>query len=172
MTIQEKYVDKTRINEHIRVKEVRLIDQDGNQLGVVALVDALAKAKEAELDLVEVSPNADPPVCKIIDFGTYHYHQQKRQKKPKKTKMKVITLRPVTDEGDYQVKLRNLMRFLEGGDKVKIVIRFRGREIVHNELGSKVLNRFRDDLEGHAMIDQSPKLEGRQMMMIVSPKRK
>jgi len=138
----------------------------------VDTVEALEKAKAAGLDLVEVSPTASPPVCKIVDFGTYQYHQQKRHKKPKKTKMKVITLRPVTDEGDYQVKLRNLMRFLDGGDKVKIVIRFRGREIVHNELGKKVLDRFRDDLEGHAVVDQPAKLEGRQMMMIVSPKRK
>lgn len=172
MIIQDKSADKTRKNEQIRVKEVRLIDEEGNQVGIVETAEALAKARQAGLDLVEVSPTANPPVCKIIDFGTYQYHQQKRQKKPKKTKMKVVTLRPVTSEGDYQVKLRSLKRFLEEGDKVKVVIRFRGREIVHNELGTKILDRFCTDLEGEATIDQQPKLEGRQMMMVVSPKRK
>lgn len=162
---------KTRINEWIRAKEVRLIDQEGNQAGIVALDQALKMAQAAELDLVEISPNSEPPVCRIMDFGKYLYQQKKKHKKPKQTSLKIIQLRPVTEEGDLQVKLRNLLRFLENGDKVKVTVRFKGREMMHQDLGMKLLERICEELKDQAQIEQFPKLEGRQMLMVVAPKK-
>ena len=162
----------TRINQAIRAKEVRLIGKDGSQLGIVSLQEALSKAQQAELDLVEIAPNSSPPVCRIMDFGKYLYQQKKKHKKPKQIQVKEIKYRPGTEEGDYQVKLRNLIRFLENGDKVKVTIRFRGRELAHQELGMKLLERIKADLEDIAVIEQFPKMEGRQMVMVISPKKK
>lgn len=151
---------------------MRLIDAEGEQLGVVSRDEALSLARKAELDLVEISPNSDPVVCRIMDFGKYQYQQKKKQKKPKQTQMKELKYRPGTEEGDYQVKLRNLLRFLDNGDKVKVTVRFRGREMAHNELGMKLLERLKGDLEEHATVEQFPKMEGRQLIMVVAPKRK
>lgn len=131
-------------------------------------------AEEVELDLVEISPNADPPVCRIMNYGKLCYEQskQKKQKKQKRVQIKEIKVRPGTEEGDYQVKLRNLIRFLEEGDKVKVTLRFRGREMAHQDLGMQMLDRFRTDLEIHSNVEQMPKFEGRQMVMVLAPKKK
>lgn len=138
--------------------------------------DALAKAMEAELDLVEVSPNADPPVCKIMDYGKYIYQKDKAQqaarKKQKQVQVKEIKFRPNTDDGDYQTKMRSLKSFLEEGDKVKVTVRFRGREMAHAELGRNLLERVRDELQELGQVEQFPKLEGRQMVMVISPKKR
>lgn len=171
-SVTEKKSTKTRINQGIKVKEVRLIDKDGSQVGIVNIKDALQRAQLAELDLVEISPNSDPPVCRIMDFGKYQYQQKKKLKKPKQIQVKELKYRPGTEEGDYQVKLRNLIRFLEHGDKVKITLRFRGRELAHQELGMKLLERIKIDLDEYAVVEQFPKMEGRQMVMVVSPKKK
>lgn len=133
--------------------------------------DAQRKAELLGLDLVEVSPNADPPVVRIMDYGKFTFEEKKTKKKQKIQKLKEIKLRPVTEEGDYQVKLRNLLGFLENGDKVKVTIRFKGREITHKDLGSRLLDRIKIDVNGIGVIDQEPKLEGRQMVMIISPKK-
>ncbi len=138
----------------------------------MSLEDALRRAKEVQQDLVEVAPNSDPVVCRIMDFGKYQYQQKKKLKKPKQIQLKELKFRPGTEEGDYQVKLRNLTRFLENGDKVKVTVRFKGREMAHQELGMKLLQRIRAELEEVANIEQFPKMEGRQMIMIVSPKSK
>jgi translation initiation factor IF-3 len=155
---------------------VRLIDQDGNQVGVVSLVQAKRIAQEAELDLVEVSPNAKPPVCRIMDYGKFRFEQSKKQqearKKQKQIQVKEVKFRPGTDEGDYQVKLRNLIRFLSEGDKAKVTLRFRGREMVHQDIGTKLLTRIEADLQDYATVEQRPKLEGRQMIMVFAPTRK
>jgi translation initiation factor IF-3 len=151
---------------------MRLIDAEGNQAGIVSLDDALNMAKEAGLDLVEISPNSDPPVCRIMDFGKYQYQQKKKYKKPKQAQTKELKYRPGTEEGDYQVKLRNLIRFLEEGDKVKITVRFRGREMAHQEFGMELLERVRDDIQDYGVVEQFPKLEGRQMIMVVASKKK
>lgn len=165
-----------RINGEIRVPRVRLINDDGEQLGVVSTREALELAENKELDLVEISPNAEPPVCRIMDYGKYRYEQSKKdavnKKKQKQVHLKEIKLRPVTEEGDYQVKLRNLIRFLEAGDKVKITLRYRGREMSHQELGMKVMQRLQADLAPYGIVEQSPKLEGRQMVMTLAPKKK
>ena len=141
--------DGPRINEDIRVKEVRLIDDEGEMLGVVGIKEALAKAEEAGLDLVEVSPNAEPPVCKILDYGKYKYEQQKKaneaRKKQKTIDLKEVKIRPTTEEHDYQVKLRNVKRFLSAGNKVKVSMRFRGREMAHQEFGMRVLERIKEE---------------------------
>jgi len=143
-------------------------------LGVVTRNDALAKAVEAGFDLVEVSPNADPPVCKILDFGKYKYEEQKRRnearKKQKVIEVKEIKLRPGIDDHDYDVKMRSMLKFIEEGDKVKVTMRFRGRELAHQELGMNVLMRVKDDLDKVAKIEQVPRMEGRQMTMVMSPK--
>ncbi len=143
-------------------------------IGVVSIRDALYAAEEAGLDLVEVSPNADPPVCKILDFGKYKYESQKKKnearKKQKIIDVKEIKLRPNIDDNDYQVKLRNARRFLDEGDKVKVTMRFRGRELAHQDLGMNVLVRVRDELEDLSKVEQMPKMEGRQMVMVLSPK--
>ena len=162
-----------RINELIEVPEVRLVDADGNMVGVVPLETALADADAAGLDLVEVSPNAEPPVCKILDYGKYKYEDQKRKaearKKQKTIDVKEIKMRPGIDAHDYDVKMRAMRRFLDEGDKVKVTLRFRGREMAHQELGLKVLHRVRDDIEELGKIEQTTKMEGRQMIMVVAP---
>ena len=145
-------------------------------MGIVSTQEALAKAQEAELDLVEISPNADPPVCRITNYGKLVYKENKKsaeaRKKQQRVNVKSVILRPVTDEGDYQVKLRNLIRFLEQGDKAKILMRFRGREMSHQEIGLLLLQRLAKDLDEYATIEQAPKLEGRQIIMVVGPKKK
>lgn len=167
---------RVRRNEEIRVPEVRLIDQDGENVGVISLQDALAKAKDASLDLVEVSPNAAPPVCKIMDFGKFLFDKQKSEaaarKNTKRTQLKEIKFRPGTDIGDYNTKLRKLREFLESGDKTKITIRFRGREMAHQELGMDLLKRVEADLEEYGSVEQHPSMEGRQMSMIIGPSKK
>ncbi|MBN7824452.1 translation initiation factor IF-3 [Bowmanella dokdonensis] len=165
---------KAQINEEIRAKEVRLIGRDGEQVGVVPLSRALEAAAEVQLDLVEISPNAEPPVCKIMDYGKFLFEKSKAQKEQKKKtkqiQVKEVKFRPGTDEGDYQVKLRNLRRFLEGGDKAKVTIRFRGREMAHQEIGIDLLNRIKGDLEDIANCESFPnRVEGRQMIMVMAP---
>lgn len=153
--------------------EVRLIAADGEQVGIVDLQSAMARAAESSLDLVEISPNAEPPVCKIMDHGRFKFEMNKRQhsakKKQKLVQIKEIKFRPGTEEADYQVKLRNLVKFLENGDKTKITLRFRGREMAHRELGAQLLKRVEQDLAEHATVEQFPKLEGRQMVMVMAP---
>lgn len=155
---------------------MRLIDQDGEQIGVVPLAEAKRIAEDAELDLVEVSPTAKPPVCRIMDFGKFKFAQSKKQqeakKKQKQMQVKEVKFRPGTDEGDYQVKLRNLIRFLNDGDKAKVTLRFRGREMAHQDIGLKLLQRVENDLEEYGTVEQYPKMEGRQMVMVVGPGKK
>ncbi|WP_411293553.1 translation initiation factor IF-3 [Thiohalobacter sp.] len=154
---------------------MRVIDQDGEQVGVVPIEKALALAEEADLDLVEISPNAEPPVCRIMDYGKFKFEQSKRQqsarKKQKQVQVKEVKFRPGTDVGDYRVKLRNLIRFLQDGDRVKVTLRFRGREMAHQELGRELLERVKQDLEEYGVVEQFPKMEGRQMVMVMSPKK-
>jgi len=154
---------------------VRLVGATGEALGIVPIAEALREADHVGLDLVEISPNAEPPVCRVMDYGKYLYEVGKKRalaKKKQKQQIKEIKIRPGTEEGDYQVKLRNLIRFLQDGDKVKITLRFRGREISHQELGLKMLQRLQEDLTEYALIEQSPRMEGRQMGMLVAPKKK
>jgi translation initiation factor IF-3 len=167
---------EARINGEIQAREVRLVGQEGEQLGIASIADALSRAGALDLDLVEISPNAVPPVAKIMDYGKFKYEQSKKQHeakmKQKQVQIKEIKLRPGTDDGDYQVKMRNIVRFLEDGDKVKITLRFRGREMAHQEIGMAQLNRIEADLAELAVIEQRPKLEGRQMVMMISAKKK
>jgi translation initiation factor IF-3 len=153
---------------------VRCIDPDGEQLGVLDTFDAIRKAEDFGLDLVEVQPNADPPVCKILDYGKFKYEAQKRaneaRKKQKIIEVKEIKLRPNIDEHDYQVKMRNVQKFLNAGDKVKVTLRFRGREMAHQELGANVLTRVREETDELAKVEAMPKMEGRQMIMVLAPK--
>jgi len=153
-----------------------LIGAEGEQLGVMSLNEAKQLAYEADMDLVEISPNADPPVCKIMDYGKFVFEQNKKQqaakKKQKQIQVKEIKFRPGTEEGDYQVKLRNLTKFLNEGNKTKITIRFRGREMSHREIGMELLKRLEKDLEEIAVVEQFPKMEGRQMVMVMGPKKK
>lgn len=155
---------------------MRLIDQDGEQAGVVPLVQARQMAEDAELDLVEISPNAKPPVCRIMDYGKFRFDQAKKQqearKKQKQIQVKEVKFRPGTDEGDYQVKLRNLIRFLTEGDKAKVTLRFRGREMAHQDLGMNLLKRVETDLTPHGAVEQRPRMEGRQMVMTIAPIKK
>ncbi|MEZ7862032.1 MAG: translation initiation factor IF-3 [Aeromonadaceae bacterium] len=164
------------MNGEIRCKEVRLVGLDGEPIGVVAIEEALDRALKAGVDLVEISPNAEPPVCRIMDFGKFLYEKSKSQKEQKKkqkqVQIKEIKFRPGTDEGDYQVKLRNLIRFLEEGDKAKVTLRFRGREMAHQDLGMNVLERVKNDLEELAVVESFPKVEGRQAVMMLAPKKK
>lgn len=167
---------KVPVNENIEAAQVRLIAADGTQVGVVAIEDALKAAEEAGLDLVQIAADAEPPVCKIMDFGKKIFEEKKAKaaakKKQKQVQIKELKLRPGTEEGDYQVKLRNLIRFLENGDKGKITVRFRGREMVHQELGLQLLNRIEADMSELAVVEQRPKVEGRQMTMVIAPKKK
>ncbi len=163
-----------RVNEAIETDKVRLIDAAGDNVGVVSLDQALEIAYAANLDLVEVSPHADPPVCKVLDFGKYKYEEQKRKnearKKQKTIEIKEIKMRPNIDVHDYDVKMRSIQRFIGEGDKVKVTMRFRGREMAHQDLGMKVLERVRGDLDELAKVEQFPKMEGRQMTMVMAPK--
>jgi translation initiation factor IF-3 len=155
---------------------VRLVGLEGEPLGVVRTSEALRMAEEATVDLVEIAPQAVPPVCRIMDYGKFKYQEQKKaheaKLKQKQIQVKEIKFRPGTDEGDYQVKLRNLIKFLEEGDKAKITLRFRGREMAHQEFGIRLLDRVKTDLEAHGQVEQMPKLEGRQMIMVLAPKKK
>jgi translation initiation factor IF-3 len=154
---------------------VRLIDGEGNQVGVVPLRQALILAQEAEMDLVEISPGAVPPVCKIMDYGKFKYQQSKKaaeaRKNQKQIEVKEVKFRPGTEENDYQVKLRNLVRFLSEGDKAKITLRFRGREMAHRDLAAALLDRLEQDLAEYGAVEQRPKLEGRQVTMVLAPKK-
>ena len=164
-----------RINGEINAPEIRLVGEEGEQLGIVPLADAVAKAEAAELDLVEIAPTAKPPVCRIMDYGKFKYREAKKQHeaklKLKQIQVKEVKFRPGTDEGDYQIKLRNLIRFLGEGDKAKITLRFRGREMAHQEFGMRLLERIRNDLEPHCVVESFPRLEGRQMVMLLAPKK-
>lgn len=163
-----------RVNDRIRAPEIRLIGADGENVGVVTPARAMAMAEEAGLDLVEISPNAEPPVCKIMDFGKYKYETQKREaearKKQKVIEIKEIKFRPGTDTHDYDVKMRSVLKFLGEGDKVKVTLRFRGREMAHQELGLDLLNRVAADVGENGKVESMPKLEGRQMVMMIGPK--
>jgi translation initiation factor IF-3 len=166
--------DGPRVNEEIRVREVQLIDQTGHNHGPVETRFALERAQEAGLDLVEIAPNSSPPVCKLLDYGKYKYQAQKKaaeaRKKQKVVEVKEIKLRPMIDDHDYDVKMRSMRRFFEEGDKVKITLRFRGRELAHQELGYKLLNRVRDDVIKMAKVEQEPRFEGRQVVMVLAPR--
>ena len=167
---------EARINGEITAKEVRLISGSGEQLGVVTLKEALNMAEEQEVDLVEISPTAKPPVCKLMDYGKYKYQQAKKRdeakKNQKQVQIKEIKFRPGTDEGDYQIKMRNINRFLADGDKVKVTLRFRGREMAHQQLGAQLLERVKEELAEVGTVEQFPKMEGRQMVMMIAPKKK
>ncbi len=167
---------KNRVNREITAPEVRLIGAEGNQIGVVSTREALAMAEEEGLDLVEIAPNSDPPVCRLMDFGRFLFDQKKKKseakKRQKQVQVKEIKFRPGTDEGDYQVKLRNLTRFLNDGDKAKVTMRFRGREHAHRDLGLELLKRIEADLAEISVVEQQPLMEGRQMVMVLSPKKK
>ena len=166
--------DGPRVNEDIRVPQVRLIDQDGEMQGVMSAREAVQRAYAVGLDLLEISPNADPPVCKILDFGKFKYEQQKKKNEAKKRQkvieIKEIKVRPNIDENDYQVKLRAMKTFIEEGDKVKVTLRFRGREMAHQDIGVKVLERIRGDMDFATKVEQMPKMENRQMVMVLTAK--
>lgn len=164
--------DGPRINQQIRLEKVRLVGADGEMIGIVTIREALNAAEEAGLDLVEISPGAEPPVCKILDYGKYKYEMQKKaneaRKKQKVIEVKELKLRPMIEDHDYQVKLRAAKKFLEDGDKVKFTMRYRGRELSHQELGLKVLTQMKTDLADLSKVEQDPKMEGRQMIMMLS----
>ena len=166
--------DGPRVNEDIRVPQVRLIDQDGEMLGVMSAREAVQRAFSVGLDLLEISPNADPPVCKILDFGKFKYEQQKKKneakKKQKVVEIKEVKVRPNIDENDYQVKMRAMKSFIDEGDKVKVTLRFRGREMAHQDIGIKVLERIRNELDVLTKVEQMPRMENRQMIMVLSPR--
>lgn len=166
--------DGPRINDEITVTEVRLVDENGEMKGVVAIQKALELAEEAGLDLVEVSPNAEPPVCKILDYGKFKYEQQKKaaeaRKKQKIIDIKEVKIRPGIEKHDYEVKMRNARRFLENGDKVKVTMRFRGREMAHQEIGLNLLKQMEEELVEISVIELAPKLEGRMMIMVLAPR--
>ncbi|WNO62277.1 translation initiation factor IF-3 [Rheinheimera sp. MMS21-TC3] len=166
-----------RINEEINLPEVRLIGMEGEQLGVVTTAEAIRLAEEAAADLVEISPTAEPPVCKLMDYGKFLFEKSKalkeQKKKQKQIQIKEIKFRPGTDEGDYQVKLRNLRRFIEEGDKAKVTLRYRGREMAHTDIGIEMLNRIKEDLADIAVCESFPsRVEGRQMIMMLAPNKK
>ncbi|WP_072632847.1 translation initiation factor IF-3 [Pandoraea apista] len=165
-----------RINGEITAPEVRLTGVDGEQLGIMKLADAFRLSEEADVDLVEIAPQAQPPVCRLMDYGKFKYQEQKKahenKLKQKVVQIKEVKFRPGTDDGDYNVKLRNLKRFLEDGDKTKITLRFRGREMAHQEIGARMLERLKSDLEEFGQPEQMPKMEGRQMIMVIAPKKK
>lgn len=176
MTTKKRENDRVRLNEEIRIPEVRLIGSDGEQVGIVSTKEALSRAQSEELDLVEINPNMKPPVCRIMNYGKYSFEQKKKaaaaRKNRKEVQVKEIKFRVTTEEGDYQVKLRNLMRFLEAGDKGKVTIRFRGRESSHPELGMNLMQRIKTDLVDYAIVEFEPKIEGRQIVMVLAPKKK
>ncbi len=165
-----------RLNDEITVLEIRLQGLEGEQLGIVNIRAALQMAEEAGVDLVEIAPTAKPPVCRIMDYGKFKYQEAKRaheaKLKQKQVQVKEIKLRPGTDENDYQIKLRNMTRFLDDGDKVKVTLRFRGREMAHQEFGMRQLERIKADLEEVGQVEQMPKMEGRQMIMVIAPAKK
>ena len=167
---------KPIINEFIEADEVRLVGADGSQVGVVSIGDALAAAEDAKLDLVLIAPDADPQVCKIMDYGKHVFDLKKQKaankKKQRRVHVKEIKFRPGTEEGDYQVKLRNLIRFLTDGDKAKVSLRFRGRELAHQHLGQELIERIKDDLSDYGTVEQEPKMEGRQIVMVLAPVKK
>ena len=167
---------RARLNDDITAAEVRLVASDGSQVGVVSLEVALETAQKETLDLVEISPDAEPPVCKVMDYGKHVFDIKKKvalqKKKQKQTQVKEMKFRPGTDQGDYDIKLRNLVRFLENGDKAKVTLRFRGREMAHQELGMEMMKRVEADLTELAQVEQYPKMEGRQMTMVLAPRSK
>ena len=167
---------KPIINEFIEADEVRLVGADGSQVGVVSIEDALAAAEDAKLDLVLIAPDSDPQVCKIMDYGKHVFDLKKQKtankKKQRRVHVKEIKFRPGTEEGDYQVKLRNLIRFLTDGDKAKVSLRFRGRELAHQHLGQELIERIKDDLSDYGTVEQEPKMEGRQIVMVLAPVKK
>jgi translation initiation factor IF-3 len=171
-----KRAERSLLNEEIRSDNVRLVGADGGQRGVVSREDALAEARASGLDLVLVAPEAEPPVCKVMDYGKHLFELKKtraaQRKKQKQIQVKEIKFRPGTEEGDYQVKLRNLRRFLEEGDKAKVSIRFRGREVVHPEIGVTLMSRIAEDLDDLGSIEAEPKFEGRQVIMVLAPRKK
>jgi translation initiation factor IF-3 len=166
---------RNRVNEEITAPQVRLIGADGDQIGVIDTETAQERATQEGLDLVEIVPNAEPPVCRLMDYGRFRFDQKKKQaearKKQKQVQIKEVKFRPGTDIGDYQVKLRNLTRFLQDGDKAKVTMRFRGREHAHRELGLDLLRRVEADLSGISIVEQQPQMEGRQMVMVLGPKK-
>jgi translation initiation factor IF-3 len=161
------------VNERVKSAEIRLIGAEGENVGVVTPAQAMVMAQQAGLDLVEISPNANPPVCKIMDFGKFKYEQQKREsearKKQKTIEVKEVKFRPNTDTHDYEVKMRNVFKFLEAGDKVKVTLRFRGREMAHQNLGRELLERVAEDTKDAGKVENMPKMEGRQMVMMIGP---
>nr|WP_199406889.1 translation initiation factor IF-3 [Chromobacterium sp. ATCC 53434] len=167
---------EARINGEITAREIRLVGKEGEQIGIVSLREAMALAEEGDVDLVEISPTAQPPVCKLMDYGKYKYEQSKKRheakQKQKQVQIKEIKFRPGTDDGDYNVKLRNLVRFLTEGDKAKVTLRFRGREMAHQDIGLALLKRVEADLAEVGTVEQFPRLEGRQMVMMIAPKKK
>ncbi|MEQ1546126.1 MAG: translation initiation factor IF-3 [Methyloglobulus sp.] len=168
--------DETRLNDEITARKVRVTGAEGEALGIMSIDQARQIAYAADLDLVEISPNADPPVCKVMNYGKYQFTLNKKlqeaKKKQKQIQVKEIKFRPGTDEGDYQIKLKSLTKFLNEGDKTKITLRYRGREMAHREIGMDVLKRIEKDLEELAIVEQFPKMEGRQMVMVMAPKKK
>jgi translation initiation factor IF-3 len=174
MTAAAPSRDGPRVNEDIRVPQVRLIDEEGEMQGVMTARDAILRAYAVGLDLLEISPNADPPVVKILDYGKFKYEQQKKKneakKKQKVIEIKEIKVRPNIDENDYQVKMRAMKSFIEEGDKVKVTLRFRGREMAHQDIGIKVLERIRNELETATKVEQMPRMENRQMIMVLAPR--
>ena len=166
--------DGPRVNDEIRAPQVRLIDETGEMQGVMSARDAVLRAASVGLDLLEISPNADPPVVKILDFGKYKYELQKKKNEARKRQrvieIKEVKVRPNIDENDYQVKLRSMKSFIDEGDKVKVTLRFRGREMAHQDIGIKVLERIRVDMDSDTKVEQMPKMENRQMVMVLSPR--
>ncbi len=164
------------MNGEITAPEIRLVGIDNEPLGVVSLADAVRMSEEAEVDLVEIAPQADPPVCRLMDYGKFKYQEQKKahdaRLKQKIIQVKEVKFRPGTDEGDYNIKVRNLTRFLEEGDKTKVTLRFRGREMAHQDIGMRLLEKVKADLEPVGIVEQFPKMEGRQMIMVIGPKKK
>ena len=167
---------RVRRNDEITTPEVRVIGEGGEQVGVMAVGAALELAGDSSLDLVEVAPNSEPPVCRVMDYGKFVFEQSKKaqsaRRKQKHVQVKEIKFRPGTEEGDYQIKLRNLIKFLTSGDKTKVTLRFRGREMVHKELGAQLLQRVQNDLLEYGVVEQFPQLEGRQMIMVIAPKKR
>ncbi|MBT8420667.1 MAG: translation initiation factor IF-3 [Gammaproteobacteria bacterium] len=178
MTGEKKFREaekRNRVNQEIRVPNIRVVGADGEQVGIVPREEGLALAEAAELDLVEIAPFADPPVCRVMDYGKFLFQQNKKRqaakKKQQQTQLKEVKFRPGTEEGDYQTKLRNLRKFLDQGNKTKVTLWFRGREMAHQDLGSRLLKRVEADLGEFAKVEQMPKMEGRRLSMVLSPKK-